>query len=38
MWPLIMLLVIETERPSASDKIYFCLGSQEIATNFLLNS
>ena len=35
MWPSIMLLVIEVESPRALDKISLCLGSQEIATDFL---
>ena len=38
MCPLIMLLVIETERPSALENITLCVGSQENATYFLLNS
>ena len=38
MCPSILLLVIEIKRPSALDKISLCLGSQETATDFLLNS
>ena len=38
MWPSIMLLVIEVERLRVLDKISLCLGSQEIAIDFLPGS